>query len=105
MSEIHGDMIGYIEKDITHIEIVMINAISGITMMQITIIMIISDGMIDSDMTMVITRAGTKTKKTMIEVMKVTTVTMIIEIEKNQLYVQQGMYKLIGELLCLTKRI
>ena len=87
MSEIHGDMIGYIEKDITHIEIVMINVISAITMMLIIIITIISNGIMHRDMIMVITRAGTKTMKNMIEVVKVIMVTMTIEKEKNQLYV------------------
>ena len=86
MSEIHGDMIGYIEKDITHIEIVMINVISAITMMQIIIITIISNGIMHRDMIMVITRAGTKTRENMIEVVKVIMVTMTIEKEKNQLY-------------------
>ena len=97
MSGIHGEMIGYIEKDITHIEIVMINVISAIAMTQIIVMMTISDGMVDRGMTMVITKDGTKTKKNMTEVM---TAMMAIEKEKNQYYVQQSMYKLIGEQLC-----
>ena len=56
--------------------------------------------MTDRSMTMVITKAGTKIKKNTIKVMKVIMETMIIEREKNRLYVHQGMYKLIGELLC-----
>jgi hypothetical protein len=83
MSEIHGEMIGYIEKDITHIEIVMINVISAIAMMQIIIITIISNGMTDRGMTMVITGGGTKTKKNTIEVMKMIMETMTIKREKN----------------------
>ena len=97
MSGIHGEMIGYIEKDITHIEIVMINVISAIAMMQIIVIMTISDGMVDRGTTMVITTDGTKTKKNTIEVTKVI---MAIEKEKNQYYVQYSTYKLIGEQLC-----
>ncbi len=88
MSEIHGDMTEYIEKDITHIEIVMINEISGITMMLIINTMIISNGMTEKGMTMAITKAGTKTMGIMIKVMKVIMVIMITEKEKNHMYVQ-----------------
>ena len=97
MSGIHGDMIGCIGKDITHIEIATINVIFAIAMTQIIVIMTISDGMIDRGTTMVITMDGIKTKKNTIGAMKVI---IAIKKEKNQYYVQQSMYKLIGERLC-----